>query len=118
MRYGNVGHREAFILLERDKPWYADRVPILDDRVPILDDRVRTRLGQLSARLGDAEWLDGDCSAGDLMMVEVLLRPAASKLPDDYHNLAAYVARAQARPAFKHAFADQLAVFTASQSGG
>jgi glutathione S-transferase len=103
--------REGFILLERDKPWFADRLPILDERV-------RTRLGQLSARLGDAEWLDGDFSAGDLMMVEVLLRPAAFKLLDDYPNLAAYVTRAQERPAFKRAFAAQLAVFEASRAKG
>jgi glutathione S-transferase len=101
--------REAFILMERDRPWFADRLPILDERV-------RTRLGQLSARFGDAEWLDGDFSAGDLMMVEVLLRPAAFKLLDGYPNLAAYVARGQERPAFKRAFAAQLAVFEASQA--
>ena len=103
--------REAFILLERHKPWF-------DERLPILDERVRTRLNQLSARLGDADWLDGDFSAGDLMMVEVLLRPAAFKLLGDYPNLAAYVARGQTRPAFQRAFADQLAVFTATLPTG
>jgi glutathione S-transferase len=102
-----VIEREAFMLMERDKPWYADRLPILNDRVG-------TRLGQLSARLDGSEWLDGDFSAGDLMMVEVLLRPAAAMLLDDFPNLAAYVARAQQRPAFQRAFADQLAVFNAS----
>ena len=104
-----VIEREAFILLERDKPWF-------EERLPILDSRVRNRLGQLSARLGDAEWLDGGFSAGDLMMVEVLLRPAAFNLLTDYPNLAAYVARAQTRPAFQRAFADQYAVFVASQT--
>ena len=65
-----------------------------------------------SAYLGDAEWLDGGFSAGDLMMASVLLRLRASGLLDEYPNLAAYVARSEARPAYKRAFADQLAVNT------
>ena len=99
--------REAAMLLERDKPWY-------EARLPILDDRVRVRLGELSDRLGDADWLDGAFSAGDLLMVEVLRRPAASSLLADYPNLVAYVARGEARPAFRRAFDAQLAVFNAA----
>ncbi len=104
-----IVEREAAMLIERDKPWF-------DARMPMLEDRVRARLGQLSARLGDAEWLDGDFSAGDLMMVTVLRRPAGAQFVPDYPNLAAYVARAEARPAWQRAFADQLAVFTANQT--
>lgn len=104
-----IVEREAAMLIERDKPWF-------DARMPMLEDRVRARLGQLSARLGDAEWLDGDFSAGDLMMVTVLRRPAGAQFVPDYPNLAAYGARAEARPAWQRAFADQLAVFTASQT--
>jgi glutathione S-transferase len=103
-----IVEREAAILLERDKPWHAERMPMLDQRV-------RTRLGQLSARLGEAEWLDGPFSAADLMMVTVLRRPAAAEFIADYPNLAGYVARGEARPAYQRAFADQLAVFEASQ---
>lgn len=106
-----IVEREAAILLERDKPWHAERLPVLDQRV-------RTRLGQLSARLGEAEWLDGAFSAADLMMVTVLRRPAAAEFIADYPNLAAYVARGEARPAYRRAFADQLAVFEASQAKG
>jgi glutathione S-transferase len=102
--------REAAILLEKDQPWY-------EARLPILDGRVRVRLAQLSDALGDADWLDGAFSAGDLLMVNVLRRPAASALLDDYPNLAAYVARGQARPAFKRAFKAQLEVFTAASAG-
>jgi glutathione S-transferase len=95
------------VILEGDKSWTAQRLPLVKDRV-------RDRLGQLSARLsgrlGDAEWLDGAFSAGDLMMVSVLLRLKASGLLDDYPNLAAYVARGEARPAYKRAFDAQLAV--------
>jgi glutathione S-transferase len=96
-------------LLERDKPWSAQRMPLVEDRV-------RGRLGQLSRRLGDADWLDGAFSAGDLMMVSVLLRLRASGLLDEYPSLAAYVARGEARPAYKRAFDAQLAAYTGKRS--
>jgi glutathione S-transferase len=92
-------------LLEGDKPWSKERLPLVEDRV-------RGRLKPLSARLGDADWLDRAFSAGDLMMVSVLLRLKASGILDEYPNLAAYVARGEARPAYKRAFAAQLAVNT------
>lgn len=92
-----------FMLLERDQPWYADRLPVVQGRV-------RDRLAQLSARLGDGEWLDGPFSVGDLMMVSVLLRARSSGILDEYPNLAAYVARGEARQAYRRAFAAQLAV--------
>jgi len=88
-------------ILEGDKPWSTARLPLVEERV-------RSRLGQLSRRLGDADWLDGAFSAGDLMMVSVLLRVKA--MLDAYPNLAAYVARGEARPAYKRAFAAQWAV--------
>ncbi|MBV8920209.1 glutathione S-transferase family protein [Bradyrhizobium sp.] len=97
-------------LLESDKSWTKERMPLVEDRV-------RDRLKQLSARLGDADWLDGAFSAGDLMMVAVLLRLRASGLLDEYPNLSAYVARGEARPAYKRAFDAQLAVFTAASTG-
>lgn len=90
-------------LLESDKPWSKERLPLVADRV-------RDRLKLLSARLGNAEWLDGGFSAGDLMMVSVLLRLRASGILDEFANLAAYVARGEARPAYKRAFDAQLAV--------
>lgn len=104
-----IFERSLATILERDEPWY-------DRRLQILDDRVRDRLGDLSRRLGDADWLDGDFSAGDLLMVSVLLRLQGSGLLDDTPNLAAYVARAEARPAYVRAFAAQLAVFTRHQA--
>ncbi len=102
--------RQTAVLLERDRPWH-------EERLPLVDDRIRDRLGQLSRRLGDADWLDGAFSAGDLMMVSVLFRLGSSGLLNDYPNLAAYVARAEARPAYQRAFAAQLAVFTAASGG-
>jgi glutathione S-transferase len=89
--------------LEGDKSWTKERLPLIADRI-------RSRLKQLSARLGHADWLDGAFSAGDLMMVSVLLRLRPSGLLDEDSNLAAYVARGEARPAYKRAFAAQLAV--------
>ena len=93
---------------EGDKPWHAERMPMLRDRV-------RGRLDRLAARLDDAEWLDGAFSAGDLMMVMVLRRLEGEGLLEEYANLSAYVARGEARPAYKRAFAAQLAVFTDAQ---
>lgn len=105
-----IVERETFILMEKNKSWF-------EERQPILDDRVRTRLGQLSERLGDTDWLDGAFTAGDLMMVNVLRRPAGAAMLPEFPNLAAYVARGEARPAFKRAFDDQLAVFAAASNG-
>ncbi len=90
-------------LLEGDKPWAGERLPLVKDRI-------RHRLDDLSVRLGDADWLDGAFSAGDLMMVHALLRLRPSGILDEYPNLSAYVARGEARPAYKRAFAAQLAV--------
>src|SRR3954470_18559902 len=98
-------------LLEGDKPWSSERLPLVEGRV-------RARLEPLSARLGDVDWLDGAFSAGDLMMVSVLLRLRSSGILDEYPNLAAYVARGEARPAYKRAFAAQLAVNTGKPPTG
>ena len=95
-------------LLESDKPWGKERLRLVEDRV-------RDRLKQLAARLGDADWLDGSFSVGDLMMVSVLLRLKPSGILDEFPNLAAYVARGEARPAYKRAFAAQLAVYEANR---
>ena len=92
-------------ILESDKPWSKERLPLVQDRV-------RNRLNQLSSRLGNADWLDGAFSAGDLMMVSVLLRLKSSCVLGEFPNLAAYLARGEARPAYKRAFDAQLAVYT------
>lgn len=97
-------------LFERDKPWY-------EERLPMLQDRVRVRLAELSSHLGKADWLDGAFSAGDLMMVTVLRRLNTSGLLEEYPTISAYVARGEARPAFRRAFDAQLAVFTAASTG-
>ena len=98
-------------IVEQDKTWYAERLPMLDDRV-------RVRLRELSNWLGDSEWLDDAFSAGDLMMVTVLRRLHGSGLLEDHPDVSAYVARGEARPAYKRAFAAQLAVFTGQPPPG
>lgn len=92
-------------IIEGDKPWSQERLPLVQDRI-------RTRLDQLSRRLGDADWLDGAFSAGDLLMVSVLLRLRPSGMLDEYPALSDYVRRGEARPAYQRAFAAQLAINT------
>jgi glutathione S-transferase len=98
-------------LFEGDKPW-------AEERLPLVRERLRGRLSQLSVSLGDADWLDGGFSAGDLMMVSVLLRLKVSGMLEKFPQLSAYIARGEARPAYQRAFADQLAVFTGKTAGG
>jgi hypothetical protein len=98
-------------LLEADKSWHKERLPIVLDRI-------RERLAILSGRFGEADWLDGAFSAGDLMMISVLLRLKPSGMLDEFPRLAAYAARGEARPAYQRAFAAQLAVFTGIAPNG
>ncbi|OEO30929.1 glutathione S-transferase [Devosia insulae DS-56] len=100
--------REAAEYTEGDKPWY-------DEHLATVDARIRNRLDDLSRRLGDADWLDGEFSAGDLVLVGVLRRLEGSELLAEHPNLTAYVARGKARPAFQRAYSAQYAVFTDSQ---
>ena len=103
-----IVERSMAMLVERDKSWYAERMPMLEDRL-------RARLDELAARLGNGDWLDGAFSAADLMMVHVLRRLDGTGVLEKYPTLSAYIARGEARPAFKRAFAAQLAVFTGKQ---
>lgn len=94
-------------VLERDQPWY-------EHRLAALENSIAGRLADLSRHLAGADWLDGEFSAGDLLMITVLRRLNGSALLEAHPNLAAYVARGEARPAFRRAFEDQRAVFTAA----
>jgi len=98
-------------ILEHDQPWAAERLPLVAERV-------HARLGPLVTRLGDAQWLDGAFSAGDLMMVSVLLRTRPSGMLDRHPSLAAYVQRGEARPAYQRAFAAQFALNTGATPAG
>jgi glutathione S-transferase len=105
-----IVEREQAPYQERDKPWYQERLPMIEDRV-------RARLNDLSIRLGDADWLNGAFSAGDLLMVLVLRRLEGTGILEEYPNLSTYVARGEARPAYKRSFDAQLAVFTSKPPG-
>lgn len=105
-----VGREEAEYL-EGDKSWH-------EERVTMIDDRIRTRLGQLSRHLGDSDWLDGGFSLADLTMVLVLRRLEDTSLLAEFPNLAAYVARALARPAYRRAYAAQEEVFRHAKTAG
>lgn len=104
VEYEQTGYAEG------DKPWHRERLPIMAERI-------RTRLGDLSDRLGSGDWLDGEFSAGDLMMVMVLRRAEGMGIVEEYPNLAAYVARGEARPAYRRAYDAQYAVFAAASRG-
>ncbi|WGK62280.1 glutathione S-transferase family protein [Halopseudomonas sp. SMJS2] len=105
-----IVEREQVLYQEHGKPWY-------EERLPIIEERVRARLNDLSIRLGATDWLDGAFSGGDLLMVLVLRRLEGTGILKDYPNLSTYVARGEARPAYKRAFDAQLAVFTSKQPG-
>ena len=99
------------VILESDRSW-------AEERLPIVKDRIRKRLDELARHMGDADWLDGGFSAADLMMVTVLRRLERSGLISEYPSIGAYIARGEARPAYQRAFADQLKVFTDRQASG
>lgn len=98
-------------VLEGGKAWTKERLPAIEAQI-------RGRLGELSNWLGDAEWLDGAFSAGDLMMLSVLRHPAGRDIAEEYPNLAAYLERGLARPAFKRALEAQLACFNGKPPAG
>ena len=87
-------------MFEADKPWAADRRPLLVSRV-------HSRLAELAQALGPADWLGEDFCVADLLMVTVLRRLQSSPLLNDHPSLLAYIARAEARPAFQRACASQ-----------
>ena len=105
-----IVEREQAFFAEGDKSWY-------EEHLAIIDKRVRKRLSGLSNRLGDGDWLDGEFSAGDLLMVLVLRRLDVTGIVEEYPTLAAYVARGVARPAYGRAFEAQMSVFKAQSSG-
>ncbi|AJQ94508.1 glutathione S-transferase family protein [Gynuella sunshinyii] len=104
-----IVNREVAIYLESNETWH-------EQRLRVVENRIRNRLSELSSRLGKADWLEEVFTAGDLLMVQVLRRLNGSGILEEYPNLAAYVARGEARPAFKRAFAAQLAVFKAASN--
>ena len=85
------------------------------DRRPQVIEKIQARLKHVSDALGEQEWFEGRFSIADIMMVTVLRNLRHTTLVAEQPNLAAYVARGEARPAFQRALADQLAVFAQHQ---
>lgn len=101
-----IVEREQAGYLESDRPWHTERLPLLDSAI-------RRRLDDLARHLGDGPWLGAEFTAADLMMVTVLRRLEGTGLLRHYPTLADYIARGEARPAYRRAFRDQRAVFEA-----
>jgi glutathione S-transferase len=91
-----VWDRVIAVIVDGQQPWAQDRLPGVLERLHV-------RLGELSVALGDNDWLDGGFSVGDLMMVQVLRHVNDAAILGAYPNLAAYVERGMARPAFHRA---------------
>lgn len=92
-------------LFDKDEP-YADLAR------PKMEQRLNDRLGELGKALGEKDWLDGgDFTVGDLLMVSALRGLRDTGMIEKHPVLAAYVARGEARPAFKRALADHMSVF-------
>ncbi len=100
--------REVMEYLESEKSW-------AEARMPLVEQRIRDRFAQLAARLGGDDWLDGGFSAADVLMVQALRRLESQTPLIEFPNLVAYVERGKARPAFKRAFAAQLADWEVSR---
>ena len=80
-------------------------------RRPGAEDFAKLKLKRVSEWLGDKEWLEGRFTIGDLVMVTTLRFLRHTNLVAGFPNLDAFVKRAEARPAFQRALADQLAAF-------
>jgi len=89
--------------------------PWTEEARPKFMERLQSRLQCMSDALGDKEWLEGRFTIADLMLVTVLRQLRGGKTVDHFPNLAALIARGEARPAFQRALADQLEVFAQHQ---
>jgi len=107
-----VQHRVLLDAFYADQEWAKLRKPSADEFA-------RLKLRRVSDRLADNDWLEGDrFTIGDLMMVTVLRLAVRGDLLSDTPNLAAYVKRGEARPAFGRALEDQLAAFREHEPQG
>lgn len=85
----------------------------MDGRRASLEPMVQRRLAEVAAALGDKDYLEGRFTVGDLMMVTVLKILRHTGFVEAHPNLAAYVARCEARPAYQRALKAQLDAFQA-----
>jgi len=101
----SVSELSGIDLFHADEAWTKERRPQVEARV-------RQRLAALETALGDRPWLvGGRFSAADILMTHVLRALRHTDIVADHPALADYVARAEARPAFQRALADQMKPF-------
>lgn len=100
----NITEFENACFFEQDVPWQQDHLALVECRL-------LKRLEQVADALADREWLEGVFTAGDLMMVQVLRRIAGHAMLDSFPKLKSYMERAEARPAFKRAYAAQAQIY-------
>ncbi|RYG11155.1 MAG: glutathione S-transferase family protein [Caulobacteraceae bacterium] len=82
------------------------------ERRPQVEQMLRKRLTDLQTALGDKAWFADDrFSAADIIMTHVLRDLRHTDILADYPKLTAYVARAEARPAFQRALEAQMQPF-------
>jgi glutathione S-transferase len=85
-------------------------------RRPGAADFAKNKLKRVSEWLGDKTWLEGDrFTIGDLIMITTLRFLRHTDMVAEFPNLADYLKRGEARPAFQRALADQLSVYAANQ---
>jgi len=88
-------------------------------RRPGAADFARLKLRRVSEWLGDTQWLEGDrFTIGDLVMITTLRFLRHTDMVAEFPDLAAFLQRGEARPAFQQALSDQLATFREHQPEG
>ena len=101
----------AYAVFNADKDWAVGAREAVE---PL----VRQKLKRVSDPLGDGQWLSGEFSIADIMMVTVLNSLKNTSFVAEYPNLAAYHQRGTARPAYQRALAAQLADFDGEPPAG
>ena len=99
-----IVQREVVEHAESDKSWATERMAMVEQRI-------RDRFAELAAHLGGADWIDGAFSAADVLLVQALRRLEGQTPLTEFPTLVAYMEHGKARPAFKRAFAAQLAAY-------
>ena len=91
-------------IFHRDKDWATAARPAALELA-------EARLKSLSDALGNKDWLTGQFSIADIMMVTVLRNIKHTDIINGFPKLAAYQKRGEERPAFKRAMKAQMAPF-------
>ncbi len=101
----HVGRLVSYDVFHADKGWAKEA------RTPC-SELVDRKLMRVSDALGAKDWLAGQFSIADITMATVLENLRHTQMIAAYPALAAYLERAQARPAYRRALDAQLADFS------